>query len=74
MPERKVWSADEDKILKFLKEERGEKKWSVIAKIMGEEFNVPGRTGKQCRERYGFFYQSYHNHLDSNIITTEWTE
>jgi len=34
MPERKVWSEDEDKILKLLREERGEKKWANIARIM----------------------------------------
>lgn len=49
MPERKAWSKEEDRILRVLKEERGEKKWSTIAKLMQTEFGVSGRTGKQCR-------------------------
>lgn len=49
MPERKAWSKEEDRILRALKEERGEKKWSTIARLMQSEFGVSGRTGKQCR-------------------------
>ena len=40
----------------------GAKKWSVIAS------HLPGRMGKQCRERW-------HNHLDPNIRKgVAWTE
>ena len=39
----------------------GAKKWSVIAN------QLPGRIGKQCRERW-------HNHLDPTISHHEWTE
>jgi len=46
---RKTWTEGEDKILRLLKEERQEKKWSFIAKKMDEEFGIKGRTGKQCR-------------------------
>lgn len=28
------------------------KKWSQVARIMEQDFKIPGRTGKQCRERY----------------------
>jgi hypothetical protein len=52
MPERKPWSEREDDILRLLKEERGVKKWSEIARQMETEFGVKNRTGKQCRERY----------------------
>lgn len=52
MPERKVWTEEEDKVLKLLKEERGEHKWARIARVMEQEFGLFGRTGKQCRERY----------------------
>jgi hypothetical protein len=38
-------------VLKILREERGLKKWSEIAKIMEQEFAITERTGKQCRER-----------------------
>jgi hypothetical protein len=34
MPKRKVWSEEEDKILKFLRKERKERKWENIARIM----------------------------------------
>ena len=51
MRERKVWSEREDAILKELKESRGLKKWSEIARIMEEEFGLRERNGKQCRER-----------------------
>lgn len=40
MPERKVWSAEEDKILKLLIEKRGLVKWSQISKVMEEEFHI----------------------------------
>ena len=38
----------------------GPKKWSVIAT------HLPGRVGKQCRERW-------HNHLSPTIDKTPWT-
>lgn len=34
MPERKIWSAEEDRVLKFLIEERGLTKWSQISRVM----------------------------------------
>ena len=39
---------------------RGAKNWTDIAR------NLPGRIGKQCRERW-------HNHLDPNISKRKWT-
>jgi hypothetical protein len=39
------WSEEEDEILKNLVNSQGPKKWSTIA---GQ---LPGRIGKQCRER-----------------------
>lgn len=44
----------------MLVEEHGAKGWNFIAS------KLPGRAGKQCRERY-------HNHLDPNIIKEKWT-
>lgn len=38
----------------------GPKKWSKIAQ------SIPGRVGKQCRERWL-------NHLDSSVKKTAWT-
>jgi hypothetical protein len=39
----------------------GPKNWSEIAKAL------PGRIGKQCRERW-------HNHLNPEIKKEKWTE
>ena len=54
------WTKDDDEILVRLVHKYGAKNWSTIAK------HLPGRIGKQCRERY-------HNHLDSNIKKERWT-
>ncbi|CAM6031909.1 unnamed protein product, partial [Sphagnum compactum] len=55
------WSAEEDQKLKELVLIKGAKKWSAIAT------ELPGRIGKQCRERW-------HNHLNPDIKKTNWTE
>ena len=54
------WTAEEDEQLRALISSVGIKKWSVIAA------QLPGRLGKQCRERW-------YNHLDPNIKTGPWT-
>jgi hypothetical protein len=41
--------------------QKGPKKWSSIA------HELPGRIGKQCRERW-------HNHLNPEIVKSVWTE
>ncbi len=53
------WTKDEDETLKQRVAEMG-RKWAKIAK------GLPGRVGKQCRERYV-------NHLDPNLRKGEWT-
>lgn len=50
--ERRAWTATEDQVLKNLYEKVKVNKWSLIAKVMQEEYKLPARTGKQCRERY----------------------
>ena len=45
------WTEDEDRKVVDLVKKYGAKKWSLIAS------NLPGRIGKQCRERW-------HNHLN----------
>nr|QDL88435.1 transcription factor MYB3R-3-like isoform X5 [Cymbidium ensifolium] len=54
------WSPLEDAIIVKLVAEYGPTKWSVIAK------SLPGRIGKQCRERW-------HNHLNPEIRKDAWT-
>lgn len=54
------WSNDEDeKLLEWVKN-NGPNKWSVCAE------NIPGRSGKQCRERW-------FNNLNPNVKKGNWT-
>ncbi|KAG7994303.1 hypothetical protein I3843_01G052000 [Carya illinoinensis] len=55
------WSKEEDDLIIELVAKQGKKKWSEIAKFL------PGRIGKQCRERW-------HNHLNPDIKKTAWTK
>ncbi|XP_028781238.1 transcription factor MYB3R-1-like isoform X2 [Neltuma alba] len=54
------WSKEEDEIIIDLVNKYGPKKWSTIAR------HLPGRIGKQCRERW-------HNHLNPAINKEAWT-
>ncbi|KAI5057116.1 hypothetical protein GOP47_0027131 [Adiantum capillus-veneris] len=54
------WTKEEDEKITELVNKNGPKKWSVIAR------SLPGRIGKQCRERW-------HNHLDPHIKKDAWT-
>ncbi|KAE8717317.1 putative Osmotic avoidance abnormal protein [Hibiscus syriacus] len=54
------WTQEEDDKIVELVSKYGPTKWSVIAK------SLPGRIGKQCRERW-------HNHLNPNIKKDAWT-
>lgn len=56
----------EDEALKNIITIREVKKWSHISKIMESEYDIFGRSGKQCRERW-------HNQLDPAIKSSEWT-
>ena len=40
------WTSDEDNLLKMMVKNQGTNNWSLIAQ------SIPGRTGKQCRERW----------------------
>nr|XP_010934839.1 transcription factor MYB3R-5 isoform X6 [Elaeis guineensis] len=55
-----TWTKEEDDRIIKLVAKHGCKKWSVIAK------SLPGRIGKQCRERW-------HNHLNPSIKKDAWT-
>ncbi|CAA2964323.1 transcription factor MYB3R-3-like isoform X1 [Olea europaea subsp. europaea] len=54
------WTPEEDEKIVELVAKYGPTKWSVIAK------SLPGRIGKQCRERW-------HNHLNPYIKKDAWT-
>ncbi len=55
------WTMEEDEIVKRCVIQDGITKWSIVAKY------VPGRIGKQCRERWM-------NHLDPSLSKQEWGE
>lgn len=54
------WTVEEDNILRDKRALYG-RKWAKIAS------HLPGRQGKQCRERFV-------NHLDPNLKKGEWTD
>nr|AXY87644.1 transcription factor MYB3R-3 isoform X4 [Cymbidium sinense] len=54
------WTSEEDNVIIELVAKYGPTKWSVIAG------SLPGRIGKQCRERW-------HNHLNPEIRKDAWT-
>lgn len=58
---RKKFSAEEDELLKKLVEKFGCKKWESIA------LEMPGRTGRQCRDRYK-------NYLVPGFFNGQWTQ
>jgi myb proto-oncogene protein len=55
------WSKEEDEIIVQMVNKLGPKKWSTIAQAL------PGRIGKQCRERW-------YNHLNPGINKEAWTQ
>ncbi len=58
---RRPWTKEEDDLVKKLVDKHGPSKWTFIAE------HLPGRIGKQCRERW-------HNHLNPAIKKDSWTE
>ena len=58
---RSSFTSDEDEKLRALVKIYGERNWSEVAA------HIPGRTTRQCRERY-------RHYLSPNIINGEWTE
>jgi hypothetical protein len=54
------WSREEDEIIRDFVQKNGTKKWQKLCDLL------PGRIGKQCRERW-------RNHLDPAINHAPWT-
>jgi hypothetical protein len=63
---RRPWSAQEDEAIRRLVKENGLRHWTLISEKLRLIYNISGRTGKQCRERW-------HNHLDPRINKKSWT-
>ncbi|CAI2360938.1 unnamed protein product [Moneuplotes crassus] len=64
---RKLWSKEEDTAITNLVKEIGECNWGKIAERMSTDYDIKGRTGKQCRERW-------HNHLAPDVKKEPLTE
>jgi len=58
--QRKQWTQYEDETVRRLVHLHGTRSWTMVAQ------QLPGRTGKQCRERW-------HNHLDHDIRKDAWS-
>lgn len=58
---KRPWTADEDRTLSMAVLSSGASDWSAISRIL------PGRCGKQCRERWV-------NHLSPDVNKEAWTE
>ncbi len=50
---RRLWGDDEDEAIIKLVDKYGIRKWTLISRRLQEEYQIHGRSGKQCRERYG---------------------
>ena len=59
-PFRQPWTANEDEKVRTAVGAHGLGAWSLVAAL------VPGRTGKQCRERW-------YNHLDAAVNKEPWS-
>jgi hypothetical protein len=55
------WTREEDETILGFVEQNGAKNWTKLAS------NLPGRTGKQCRERFK-------NHLDPSVDRNSWSD
>lgn len=52
MPSRLNWRPEEDRFLKYLRNEENIYSWHKIAERLTTEFSFSKRSAKQCRERY----------------------
>lgn len=59
-PYRKPWTVEEDEAVRAAVAAVGVRLWPLVAEM------CPGRTGKQCRERW-------HNHLDTAVKKEPWS-
>ena len=60
LQKRKQWTTEEDAHVRKCVGIHGTRSWTLVAQ------DLPGRTGKQCRERW-------HNHLDLDIRKDAWS-
>ena len=61
LPPKTMWTKEEDELLTSIVQSMGARKWKSIAE------HIPGRTGKQCRERWM-------SHISPDLKNPDWTE
>jgi len=49
MNDKRAWTEHEDRMLKKVVEDNKFIKWTQIARILSEEYEIKGRNGKQCK-------------------------
>ena len=59
-PPKTSWSIEEDRLLTEIVHKKGANRWNQIAE------HIPGRSGKQCRERWTA-------HIAPGIKNKDWT-
>jgi hypothetical protein len=47
--DKHLWTQHEDQLLRYLYETMKINKWSQIARKLTEDYDIKGRSGKQCR-------------------------
>lgn len=68
MRDNRPFTAEEDRLIRSIYEDQNIKKWSMIARVLTEEYNFP-RNAKQCRDRFIKNYLRYHRNLDPMMIS-----
>lgn len=58
-PQKRAWTSAQDEVLINIVSERGSHSWEIISQ------ELPGRTGKQCRERWN-------NQLNPLLKKNQW--
>ena len=61
LPPKTMWTKEEDDLLTKIVQTMGARKWKSIAE------HIPGRTGKQCRERWM-------SHISPDLKNPDWTQ
>ena len=61
LPPKTMWTKEEDELLTKIVQTMGARKWKSIAE------HIPGRTGKQCRERWM-------SHISPDLKNPDWTQ
>jgi len=65
---RRLWDSEEDQAIIKLVKKHGIRKWTLISRKLQEEYQIHGRSGKQCRERYFFSHSFFYLFIIAGTI------